>query len=453
MIKGEIGRGAMGVVYLAQDPRLRRRVAVKTYSLPDGLPDDLVREFHERFLREAQAAACLSHPGIVTIYDADEDRSLGLPFIAMELVPGRSLRQLLELGDRLEPRWVFRMGGVLAEALKVAHDAGIVHRDIKPANVLLRAPDGAVKIADFGVARLSTSELTQSGASLGSPAYMSPEQIRGGPLDGRSDLFSLAVILYEALCGERPFSGDDLPSLVYSIAHETPVPITRRVGGLPAGLNDFFERALAKDPENRFPDGTAFHRAFDQAREQMPFSRVVNTVVSADEQRSAAGPGPGPWEGKPPDSADANPRPRRKRGGRFLGLKFVAAALLSLLLIAAVFFWLWRPAHLKLDGKSNIEKGKLSLLVDGREVYSRHLAAPNGGRGVFNKLLGKDQEAFEGWIRIAPGKHEVVAQVLPTGEAEGYRGSVMVDLKAGEVRTLRLAAGRSRGTPVSLKLD
>ena len=232
-IQGEIGRGAMGVVYLAHDPRLRRRVAVKTHTLPDGISSDLVREFHERFLREAQAAASLSHPGIVTIFDAGEDSALRLPFIAMEYVQGRSLKQLLEKGDRLEPGWVFTFGAVLADALHVAHQAGIIHRDIKPANILLRGPDGAAKIADFGVARLLTSDLTQSGASLGSPAHMSPEQIRGGTLDGRSDLFSLAAVLYEALAGKRPFQGEDLASLVYSIAHETPIPIRRRVRSLP----------------------------------------------------------------------------------------------------------------------------------------------------------------------------------------------------------------------------
>src|SRR5262245_9833828 len=270
VIEAEIGRGAMGIVYLARDPRLQRQVAVKTFSLPEGLDDERLKEFQVRFLREAQAAASLSHPGIVVVYDVDEDSRLGLPFIAMEYVPGRSLRQLLEKGGRIAPRWAFRMGAVLSDALCVAHVAGIIHRDIKPANILLKAPDGAPKIADFGVARLSTSDLTRSSTSLGSPAYMSPEQIRGGDLDGRSDLFSLGTVLYEAFCGRRPFTGEDLAALAYSIAHDEPTPISRRVDGLPPRLDEFFHYALAKDPDRRFSDGGAFREALLEVARSAP---------------------------------------------------------------------------------------------------------------------------------------------------------------------------------------
>jgi serine/threonine protein kinase len=447
VLQGEIGRGAMGVVYLAHDPRLQRRVAVKTYILPDGISEELIAEFHERFLREAQAAASLSHPGIVTIYDAGDDASLGLSYIAMEYVPGRSLRQVLEQGDRLEPGWVMNFGTVLADALHVAHQAGIIHRDIKPANILLRAPDGAAKIADFGVARLSTSELTQSGASLGSPAYMSPEQFRGGALDGRSDLFSLAAVLYEALCGQRPFEGKDLPALVYSIAHDAPVPITRRVRGFPERLDDFFDQALAKDPGKRFKNGADFRDAFREAGRKRRASGPAATPDSPGKQggRSASAP-PGVKE---PASARRKP----KKGGSFLGLKFGAAAIFSLLLMATGYFYLSRPAHLKLDARSSIGAGTLSLRVDGREVYSRNLLAPPARKGVLNKILGRDQESFEGWIRLSPGKHEVAARVLPEGASSPFQDSIVVDLKSGETRTLRMIAGRSLGAPVSLKMD
>jgi serine/threonine-protein kinase len=256
----EIGRGAMGVVYLASDPHLQRQVAVKTYHLPEGISEDLSKEFRERFLREARAAASLSHPGIVTIHDAGQDPATGRPFIAMEFVPGESLGQRLK--RPLDRARVLEMGGVLADALQAAHRAGIVHRDIKPANILIRETDGAAKIADFGVARLKESSLTQSGASIGSPGYMSPEQVRGGALDGRSDLFSLAVVLYEALCGKRPFQGEDLVSLAYSIAHDTQTLLSRHLSGASAELDRFFERALSKDPGQRFPDGASFKQAF-----------------------------------------------------------------------------------------------------------------------------------------------------------------------------------------------
>jgi predicted Ser/Thr protein kinase len=267
-IERELGRGAMGVVYLANDPRLHRKVALKTYALPDGVTEAMAKEFQARFLREAQAAAGLSHPGLVTIYDAGEDLATHAPFIAMEYVPGESLKQRLDRGRRLEPEWVLAMGAVLAEALHTAHRKGIVHRDIKPANILIREGDGAAKLADFGVARLKASELTQSGAFLGSPGYMSPEQIRGAAVDGRSDLFSLAVVLYEALSGKRPFDGNDLVSLAHSIAYDTQVPLSRQFPGCSAAMDRFFDRALEKDPAKRFADGAAFREAFVAAGRQ-----------------------------------------------------------------------------------------------------------------------------------------------------------------------------------------
>jgi serine/threonine-protein kinase len=267
-IEKELGRGAMGVVYLASDPRLHRQVALKTYALPDGVTEAMAKEFQARFLREAQAAAGLSHPGLVTIYDAGEDPATHAPFIAMEYVPGESLKQRLDRGRRLDPEWVLAMGAVLAEALHTAHRAGIVHRDIKPANILIREGDGAAKLADFGVARLKASELTQSGAFLGSPGYMSPEQIRGAAVDGRSDLFSLAVVLYEALSGKRPFDGNDLVSLAHSIAYDTQVPLSRQFPGCSVAMDRFFDRALEKDPAKRFADGAAFRAAFVAAGRQ-----------------------------------------------------------------------------------------------------------------------------------------------------------------------------------------
>lgn len=274
----EIGRGAMGVVYLAHDPQLQRQVAVKTYHLPEGITEDLAKEFRERFLREARAAASLSHPGIVTVHDAGQDPASGRPFIAMEFVPGESLSQRLK--RPLDRAWVLGMGEVLADALLAAHRAGIVHRDIKPANILIREPDGAAKIADFGVARLKESSLTRSGASIGSPGYMSPEQVRGGALDGRSDLFSLAVVLYEALCGKRPFQGEDLVSLAYSIAHDTQIPLGRQLANCPADLDRFFDRALSKDPDERYPDGEAFKKAFLAAGKGRP-AAAGRTIVQA----------------------------------------------------------------------------------------------------------------------------------------------------------------------------
>jgi predicted Ser/Thr protein kinase len=354
-IKKELGRGAMGVVYLAADPRLQRDVAVKTYVLPDGVSEEMAKEFHARFLREAQAAAPLSHPGIVTIYDAGEDAALGLPYIAMEYVAGQSLRERLSGGKRPDPSWVFTMGGVLAEALHVAHRAGIIHRDIKPANILIRAEDGAAKIADFGVARLRSSELTQTGASLGSPGYMSPEQIRGAALNGRSDLFSLAIVLYEALCGKRPFQGDDLVSLAYSIAHDTQVPLSRQLPGSTAGLDAFFDRALSKDPEKRFPDGEAFKGAFLSAGRQIGVGRQERTVVDlpiiepappVKTARTVLDKGAAP----PPSATTVAIPPRGRLGSVMIA---GAAVLLAVGLAGATYLGLSRPRILKAQDRAS----------------------------------------------------------------------------------------------------
>ena len=419
----------MGVVYLAHDPRLQRRVAVKTYSLPQGLSKEQKAEFHERFLREARAAAGLSHPGIVTVYDADEDPHRDASYIAMEYVLGKSLREILETEGTFELDRVVAMVGVLAEALQTAHGAGIVHRDIKPANLLVRESDGAIKIADFGVAKLSSSTLTQSGTSIGSPAYMSPEQIRGRNIDGRSDLFSLAVILYELLCGERPFNGDDTTALIYSVAHETPVPITRRTKGLPKGLDSFFEHALAKNPDDRYRDGKVFRRAFEKACREDASIDVEATVQEVV------------WPIEPAPET----KPSRRR------TILTTAAALFLIWAGWSLFWGKEEAHLKLDARSGIESGELTLLIDGHEVYRRELSAPPQKRGFFKKMLNQDLETFEAWIDVAPGKHEVVAQVLPTGATSEYRDSIVVDLEPGETRKIKLVAGRMFGSALSLK--
>jgi eukaryotic-like serine/threonine-protein kinase len=343
----EIGRGAMGVVYLANDPHLQRQVAVKTYHLPEGITEELAKEFRERFLREARAAASLSHPGIVTVHDAGEDPAQGRPYIAMEFVPGCSLSHRLERRESLDPSWVLSMGGVLADALQAAHRAGIVHRDIKPANILIREPDGAAKIADFGVARLTASNLTQSGASIGSPGYMSPEQVRGAALDGRSDLFSLAVVLYEALCGKRPFHGEDLVSLAYSIAHDTQIPLSRRLPGCSADLDRFFDRALSKEPDHRFPDGETFRQVFLAAGKAKAPAPMDRTVMDAQTRGMSSKPGL-TTRGLQHQTAPL-PSESRRRSRTLRLLAVAGVALLSLGLAAAAYLHFERRPSLQAD--------------------------------------------------------------------------------------------------------
>ena len=473
-VEAEVGRGAMGVVYLALDPRLQRRVAIKTYRLPDGLTADQKREFQERFLREAQAAARLSHPGIVTVFDSAEDEATGDPFIAMEYIEGRTLRERLDEDGCPPPERAFEIVAILAEALHSAHAAGIIHRDVKPGNVLVCDADEQVKIADFGVARLQTSELTRTGMTLGSPAYMSPEHITRGHVDARSDLFSLAVILYEMLCGERPFHGEELAGLAYSIVHENPIPMTKRVGGLPRAVDEFFDRALAKDAGERFADGNEFAAALRSARAAPVDSGVDKTLVEVkppDVPKTVKKPIPidpplslSQQIALPEEDEDGAPQPGiypadsvdpdwGESGHRRSSRRWMVVAVVLVLLFGAR--WIWgHSAFVELEGKSSVRSGTLTLSVDGRNVYSRELSA-DGSKGVrlLKKAVGVKEERFNKSIGIAPGTHEIVALLESGDGGTQHQKRVIIDVERGDRRKLVLSAGSGYGAPLSLKVD
>ncbi|MGB8583427.1 MAG: serine/threonine-protein kinase [Candidatus Sulfotelmatobacter sp.] len=253
-ILSELGRGAMGVVYKARDPKINRVVAVKTISLA-GQPADEEQEYRERFYREAEAAGRLSHPGIVTIFDVGEEPETRAPYIVMEFVGGQSLDKLLSAEDRKLPlETALQLTHELAEALDCAHGQGVVHRDLKPANILL-TEDGRAKIADFGVAKLNLANHTLAGRALGTPAYMSPEQLNGEAVDGRSDLFSLGVVLYTVLTGYRPFQGNSALTVSYKVVNRDPIPATVLDTELPPALDYIISRAMAKDPAQRYQRG------------------------------------------------------------------------------------------------------------------------------------------------------------------------------------------------------
>lgn len=247
-----LGRGAMGVVYLARDPLIDRRVALKTLRI--DLDTDMAAEFRERFLREAQAAGRLNHPGIVTIHDVGEDREGGILYIAMEYIEGRDLKQILASGHRFRPSEAARIVADIATALDYAHQMGVVHRDVKPANIILTRT-GSARIADFGIARLESSNLTVDGQFIGTPNFMSPEQILGRPVDRRSDLFSLGVVLFTLLTGKRPFTGDSMHEVTRKIVEQA-CPIPSLVDPeLPAAFNPIVVKCLDKEPSRRFQTG------------------------------------------------------------------------------------------------------------------------------------------------------------------------------------------------------
>jgi serine/threonine protein kinase len=252
-ILDEVGRGAMGVVYRARDPKINRTVAIKSISLAHQ-SRERVCEFRERFLREAEAAGRLSHPGIVTIFDVGEEPETHDPYLVMEYIRGNSLDTVLQEKGKLAPDVAIGMGVELAEALECAHGQNVIHRDLKPSNILL-TEHGHVKIADFGVAKLNLDNLTLHGQVLGTPSFMSPEQLNGEPVDGRSDLFSLGVILYMLVTGHRPFQGNSPITISFKVVNHKPVPPTAFDLDLPAGLDHVLSRALAKDPARRYQRG------------------------------------------------------------------------------------------------------------------------------------------------------------------------------------------------------
>ena len=262
-VQKELGKGAMGVVYLGKDPKIGRVVAIKTMALAQEFEAEELAEVKERFFREAETAGRLSHPNIVTIYDAGEEHDLC--YIAMELLKGGDLVPFSKLDNLLPPEKVVSIIARAADALGYAHTQNVVHRDIKPANMMYDLESDSLKLADFGIARLTDSSKTKTGMVLGTPSYMSPEQLAGKKIQGASDLFSLAVSLYQMLCGKLPFEGESMAQLMFKIANEPPADILSIRPDVPPGLAAFLQRALEKNPEARFGSGQEFASALRTA--------------------------------------------------------------------------------------------------------------------------------------------------------------------------------------------
>jgi len=252
-VEKELGKGAMGVVYQGRDPKINRVVAIKTMALSQEFEEDELEDVKQRFFREAETAGRLSHPNIVTIYDAGEEHDLA--YIAMEYLSGKNLTPYVKKDTLLPPDRVMKMIADSAEALAYAHDNNVVHRDIKPGNIMFDAESNTLKITDFGIARITDSSRTKTGMVLGTPSYMSPEQLAGKKVDGRSDLFSLAVMLYQMLTGRLPFTADSMATLMYKIANEEQVPVRKLRTDLPECVEQIIQHAMEKDPEARYQNG------------------------------------------------------------------------------------------------------------------------------------------------------------------------------------------------------
>jgi eukaryotic-like serine/threonine-protein kinase len=267
-LEREIGRGAMGIVYLGRDTAINRMVAIKAIPLAAEFSDAELIEARARFFREAETAGRLNHPNIVTIYDVGEER--GLAYIAMEYLKGQHLSDFAKSDNLMEPRKVLEVIARTAEALGFAHKQHVVHRDIKPANLMYDSKTDVLKITDFGIARLSDSGTTRTGIVLGTPSFMSPEQLEGRTVTGRSDLFSLGVSLFQLLTGQLPFTADSMTGLMQQIA-EAPHPPLRAIRpDLPSCVESIIDRALAKSPDARFETGAQMAAALEDCRSRMP---------------------------------------------------------------------------------------------------------------------------------------------------------------------------------------
>jgi len=267
-LEREIGRGAMGIVYLGRDTAINRQVAIKVIPLASEFTDAELEDARARFFREAETAGRLNHPNIVTIYDVGEER--GLAYIAMEYLTGRHLSDYATANNLLEPRKVLELVGRTADALGFAHKQQVVHRDIKPANLMYDPGTDVLKITDFGIARLTGAGTTRTGIVLGTPSFMSPEQLEGRSVTGHSDLFSLGVSLFQLLTGQLPFTADSMTGLMQQIAEAPHPPLRAFRPDLPDCVDSVIDRALAKNPDSRFDSGAQMAAALEDCRLRIP---------------------------------------------------------------------------------------------------------------------------------------------------------------------------------------
>ena len=413
-IVGELGRGTMGEVYKAHDPVLNRFVALKTLPARLGPDDETLQRFH----REAQAAALLNHPNIVTVHDFGREH--GLLFIAMELLEGIDLREAIDsellktIDDKLSV-----MDGVLA-ALDYAHAKGVVHRDIKPANIHL-GKSRQVKIMDFGLAKISTSEMTQEGIVLGTPNYMSPEQALGDKVDGRTDLFSTGAVLYELLTGHKPFEADTTPSVLFQVVHRQPPPARRWVPDLPGGVVAVVNRALEKDLARRFATAGDMRAALAIARDGLaPARPVPPPLPPAASQRlsppplpSSAAPSTGaPLTLPPPVQSAARITPASGAGWLAARVRqsplLLGGVLAAVLLAAAAGLWLRARASAPAPpGPAASTAAATDALT--QELVRKQLRLAHAELDDKNYKIAITEA--EGVLKLAPGNPDALAVV------------------------------------------
>ncbi len=446
-IESPLGQGGMGTVYLGHDPVIGRSVAIKVITVRPATEEE-ARQYHERFLREAQAAGALVHPNIVAVHDIGQDPATGQPYIVMEHVEGQDLKKVIKSRAPLPPEEATRICLQIASALDYAHSRGIVHRDIKPANVLI-SERGQVKITDFGVARLPGSDLTQTDQMVGSPGFMSPEQLRGTAVDGRSDLFALGVILYELLTGKSPFEGESVSEVLYRISTQPADPPSEVDPDVSADFDPILEKALCKDPDGRFQTGREMMAALRAAAGEG--AEIAGRTEAGEARGTSAraggasrdGAGPGAAARPAPPSGSRSPATQRRLGA------LIAALLLTFIGVNWAIHALFRgPLRRWAGGGAATASGDLSLpsqAAPGLAVVGASLppaAARGGGAGRVEggALKGTIARTREG---IAGGRPDL-APAAPAIDRPIVPRCAMTYAGPSEIARVVLASRRTR---------
>ncbi|MDP9339584.1 MAG: serine/threonine protein kinase [Acidobacteriota bacterium] len=406
----EKGRGAMGAVYIARDPAMGRVVALKTiHSI--ALTGPHAEEFRERFYREARSAGGLAHPGIVTVFDVGDQA--GVPYLVMEYIEGRTLDDATKNGERFTFERVCEIGQQIAEALGYAHKNGVVHRDIKPANILMTSKEKygieRPKITDFGVAKLGAAHLTTTGQMLGTPAFMPPEQFTGAPIDGRSDLFSLGVILYWMATGEHAFPGETVTAVSYKVVNTEPVPPRKLNPGVPTEFDEIVMKCLAKSPSDRYATGEDLARDLSTLRNSRSPATLHGTVPTAfavhgdssmdatlDSHPSATS----PQQGAQRTNAAAQTPVSAKKGTRWAAA--IIGALVLLLLLGGGWY-----------GYTHRERIAEMLDGGGPPVTATETAANNAAPPVAKNRAQAKHDGRKENMSAQPGKTEIRSAETP----------------------------------------
>ncbi|MCI0422094.1 MAG: serine/threonine protein kinase [Acidobacteria bacterium] len=471
-IQGVLGRGAMGIVFRAHDPKIDRVVAIKTITILGVAPDE-EKEYRQRFFREARAAGKLSHPGLVTIYDVGEQEGTQAPYIVMEYIEGRTLESFISDSVGKSIQVSLDLVKQVAEALDYAHSKGIVHRDIKPANIIV-TPDGRARITDFGIAKLAVTQLTMPGEALGTPAYMSPEQVTGDHLDGRSDLFSLGIILYSMLVGQKPFTGENATTVMFNITYKEPIPLTRLNPSLDPRFDGFIEHALAKRPADRYQSGREFADDLESLCQGRTLRSRINTRVEADPEKTVVQKPtqslptqsalearlPASWVGRATALASQLFRKVRSVFEQIVRTDFtrrvswkaqLGLAGVALFLALFVFGSIGpaKTAKLEIRCVHSFVAAGLLVWIDGKLAYETTLA------GTVRKRLGlikTVQGSFLDAVAIAPGKHVIRVQVISKPAGYDQTREVEAELVPESMKTLEIGfAGRSDDLDLTLR--